>query len=482
MAMSGGGVGSAPPRVLGAPPRVLLVEENLDELASIAASLRQRGVHVALANGVSMACERAKTARVDVVVAASELTEAREDGLGLLDALAIELGQLPPVLLLVREGPGPLQGEAVRRGDVDAIVARVRALVAVLPPRWAESSPPTALYSGSLAKVEITDVIETLSVERTTGTLGVTTPTGAGDVRFVDGGVVDAVYLRFEGVKALVRMNAETEGRFVFTSDTPTVLGRMSLSTAQLLRDVAAHTAEAKRLRAQLGDLSAKALLAAEGGEHADLSPLARATLAKLRAPATVDEVLDELSEPDAHVLAAIVELDAAGRLKRLPHEVQRAPLVGTEQLHLMRALVSRASAPGYEGTTRLVFAGTPSRLAVFAHAALRLLDALPPPDSAPTIPIPHSIALVRLGDDVDVELVALPLVPAYAPLWPLTLAGSAIVVRLDDAAGSALAEACAAAEISVLDAQALVGTLEEGSVAQVASLIRAAIESTQGS
>ena len=104
-----------------------------------------------------------------------------------------------------------------------------------------------------------------------------------------------------------------------------------------------------------------------------------------------------------------------------------------------------------------------------------------PPPSRRPSIPIPYAIATVRLGDDVDVEIVALPLVPAYAPLWPLTLAGAAIVVRLDDAAGSALAEACAAAEIPVLDAHVLVGTLEEGSVAQVAGLVRAAIEATQG-
>ncbi len=311
--------------------------------------------------------------------------------------------------------------------------------------------------------------------------LAVTTPAGAGDVRLVEGGVVDAVYLRFEGLKALARIVGESDGRFVFTPDTPTVLGRMSTPTDALLRAVEAHSSEAKELRARLGELSGKALLAAEGLEQSDRSPLARTVLAKLRAPATVDEILEEMPEPDAHVLAALVELDAAGRLKRIPHEVQRAPLVGTEQIHLMRALVSRAVVPGYEGPARILFAGTPSRLAVFAHAALRLVDAFAPAEVATTIPIPHAIATIRLGDDVDVDLIALPLVPAYAPLWPLTLAGSAIVVRLDDAAGSALSEACAAAELPVLDANVLVGALEEGSVGQVASLIRAAIEATQG-
>jgi CheY-like chemotaxis protein len=462
-----------------APPRALLVDEDIEELAAIAADLRQRGVNVALANGVSMACERAKTIRVDVVIAASELTEAREDGLSLLDALAIELGQLPPVLLLVREGPGPLQGEAIQRGDIDGLVARVIALAAVPNPR--ESMPPSALYSGSLAKVSLSDVLQTLSVDRKTGALGVTTPAGAGDVRLVDGAVVDAVYLRFEGLKALVRMISEPDGKFLFAPETPAVLGRMSTPTRELLELAAAQIGQAKAARALLGDMTAKALVAAEGGDPGELSPLARAILARLRTPATIAELLDDLTEPDALILATLVELDGKSRLKRLPHDTQRLQLVGPDQLHLMRALVSRASAPGYQGAARLVFAGTPSRLAVFAHAALCLVDAIPSPESAPTLPIPHPIATVRFGDDVDLELVALPLVPAYAPVWPLALAGAAIVVRLDDAAGSALTEACAAAELPVLDAQMLVGALEEGSVAQVASLVRAAIEATQG-
>jgi len=464
-----------------APTRVLLVEEDIEALAIIAGDLRQRGIQVALANGVSMACERAKTARVDVVIAASELAEAREGGLSLLDALAIELGQLPPVLLLVREGPGPLQGEAVVRGDLDALVARIHALAAPSN-RGVESAPPSAIYSGSLAKVSLADVIETLWVDRKSGTIAVTTPLGAGDLRLQDGVVVDAVYLRFEGMKALVRMMGELDGRFLFTPETPAVLGRMSTPTKELLTAAADQLAQVGSLRAHLGELASRVLLAGDGGDLSELSPLARSVFARLRGPATLEEVLDDLSEPDAQILAALSELDSSGRMKRLAHEAQRVPIVATDQLHMMRALVSRAAAPGFEGPARIVFAGTPSRLAVFAHAALCLADAIPSIEPPPPVPIPHSIATVRLGDDVDLELVALPLVPAYAPLWSLALAGSAIVVRLDDAAGSALTEVCAAAELPVLDAQILVGALEEASVAQVASLVRAAIEATQRS
>lgn len=490
---------SHPPAREIAPTRVLLVDEVMENLAPLSSELRRRGMHVALANGIAMACERAKSSRVDVVLAAVELSTPRSDGLSLGDALAVELGNPPPILFLAPVGetsPGP---SLLARTDAGAVVARLVAASARSGGATTSSVPDSispssrnSLYCGALGNVSLADVVETLWVDRKTGLLALTTPTGMGDVRFVDGSIVDAVYSRFEGMKALVRMLGEPEGRYDFTSDTPAVLRRIQQRTPDILRQSKVQLDEIARLRGRLGDLSAKALLAAEGvdlemrgapsqrrGSSADAS-LQRAILTKLRAPATLDDLLDDFPEPDAVVLAALVEIDTAGRLTRLPHETYRVPLVATDQLHLMRALVSRASAAGYEGATRLVFAGTPNRLAVFAHAALCLVDALPAAEPSPPIPIPHSIATVRLGDDVDLDLVALPLIPVYAPLWPLALAGSAIVVRLDEAAGPALSEACTAAELPIVDASVLVGSLEDGNVSQVAGLVRAAIEATQ--
>ncbi len=465
------------------PSRILLVDEDIEELAALAAELRRRGLSVALANGTSMACERAKSGRFDVIVAGAELCDPSADALSLSDALAVELGRTPPVLVMVRGSDDPGGRDRVARGDVDALVARVEALAAsgsgVV--RGADSQSPGPLSAGTLAKVSLADVLQTLSLEKRSGTLALTTPAGAGDLRMADGAIVDVVYLRFEGVKALVRMLAESDGRFAFTSDTPPVLRRMNVATTELLRTAQWLLDESRQLREGLKDLAKKALLATESSDTSDLTPTARAVLAKLRAPATLDEVLDDSPEPDAALLVAVRDLHTAGRLKRLAHETNRVQLVPTDQLHLIRALVSRASAPGFSGSARLVFAGTPARLSVFAHAAVCLADSIGAPDAAPAVPIPYAIATVRLGDDIELELVALPLVPVYAPLWPMALAGSAIVVRLDDAAGSALAEACLAADLPMLDAQTLVGALEEASVAQVASLVRAAVEATHG-
>src|SRR5262245_45521415 len=103
--------------------RVLLVDHDVDALAQLATKLRERGVRVSLANGSQMAIERAKTGAFDVVVATREVAEPKEGALGVIDALSVELLQVPPLLVLVDD---EANGETrVRRDDIDRIVSRI---------------------------------------------------------------------------------------------------------------------------------------------------------------------------------------------------------------------------------------------------------------------------------------------------------------------------------------------------------------------
>ncbi len=478
-------------------PKVLLVDPDVEALASLAQALRRRGLKVQIANGTQMACERAKATRYDAVLAWHELAETEGDGLGLLDALAVETGRVPPFFLIVDDLQPPGRKDQVQRGDIEEIFNRIALTVSEpLPsspapeaaPQTTPAPPPSHRHSvltGYLSRTSLRDLLLALSIERRTGTLAVTTSQGAGELRLHDGELVDAVYLRLEGRKAVARLLGESDGTFNFLPRTPPVMRRINVSLPDLLRECDEQIQRAQVARAALGDLAKKALFANDsvgsGPSSSDLSELARTVLSRLRSPATVDEVLEEMPAPDADVLGAIRELDAAGRIKRLSHDTERVPLVSTEALHAMRALASRAKAPGYEGAARIVFAGAPGRLAVVAHSALSLIDSVAAPDGQPTVPAPYLMANVRLGDDVSVDLVALPLVPAYSPMWPMALSGSAVVVRLDDAAAVALAEACAAAEVPVVDAGVLVPSFDEGNVALVANAVRAALERAMG-
>jgi CheY-like chemotaxis protein len=460
--------------------RVLLVDHDVDALAELAGVLRERGIKVSLANGAQMALERAKTGSYDVVIAARDVAEPQDGNLGVIDALSVELVKVPPLLILIEqpEGDGPSNLRIPRR-DVERIVQRIGELAGSTSdrPRFPSLTPSAhSLEHGPLA-----DLLAVLSTEKRSGTLTVTTSKGSGELRLVEGDIADAVYVRLEGLKAVTRMISEREGTATFVPGAPAIMRRITVPTKSLLEEARALADRAKELRAKAGTLTTHTLIAADGGGADSRSGVEQDVLARLRVPATLDELLDELPHADATILESALSLDAQDRIKQLSHESSRVQLCGADQLHLVRASAARAKAAGFTGAARLVFAATASRLAVLGHTVLTLADSVPPPDPMPPIPVPHSLSTIRLGDGVELDVVALPLVPAYSPLWPMALAGAAVAVRLDEGAAEPLDEACGSVSVPILDARAVFGPVDESSPVQVASLIRTALEADSG-
>ena len=454
--------------------RVLLVDHDVDALAELADQLRQRGVKVSLASGSQMACERARVGAYDVVLAARDVAEPTDGTLGVIDALSVELPKVPPLIVLVDEEDGASEARVGRR-DLDRIVTRIEALSAGASER--PLHPSLTPSSHSLEHASLSDLLVVLATERRSGTLTVTTSKGSGEIRLVEGEVADAVYVRLEGLKAVTRMLSEREGVATFAPGAPAIMRRINVPTRLLVEEARSLADKAATLRRGAGALGTGALIAAEGGSGEGASAIDQHILTRLRVPTTLDELLDELPHSDAAVLEATLALDAGGRIKQLGQASSRVQLCGADQLHIVRASAARARAAGFTGPARLVFAAAASRLAVLGHTVLSLADALPPDEPPPSLPVPHSLSTIRLGDGVELDVVALPLVPAYAPLWPLALAGAAIAVRLDDGAAQPLEEACTSVAVTILDARAIFGEVDESSPVQVASLIRTALE-----
>jgi hypothetical protein len=393
-----------------------------------------------------------------------------------LDALSVELPVVPPLLILEDAGAGePTNDSHVRRDDVDRIVSRIDQLSRPAEGRGSHASLAPSAHT--LESAPLGDLLVVLATERRSGTLTVTTPKGSGEVRLVEGDIADAVYVRLEGKKAITRMLSERVGAVTFAPGAPAIMRRLHESTRAVVEEARALVERAATLRSQAGELATDTLLAVEGGSSDRLSEVDQHVLSRLRVPATLDDLLDELPHADAAILDSLVRLDGQGCVRHLGHGSSRVQLCGPDQLHLLRASAARARAPGFPGAARLVFAATPARLAVFGHSVLSLADAFPSQDPTPAVPVPYVLATIRLGDGVELDVVALPLVPVYAPLWPLALAGAAILVRLDEAAAESLEEACASVGVAVLDARAIFGALEESSAVQVASLIKTALD-----
>lgn len=168
--------------------RVLLVDQDVEALAQLAAKLRDRGIRVSLANGSQMACERARSGGYDVVLAARSVAEPDDGAMGVIDALSVELAQVPPLLVLHETAAGESfrNDSRVHRDDINRIVLRIEQLTAARDGGRA-SRASLAPSAHTLENAPLADLLVLLSTERRSGTLTVTTPQGSGELRLVEG-------------------------------------------------------------------------------------------------------------------------------------------------------------------------------------------------------------------------------------------------------------------------------------------------------
>jgi hypothetical protein len=147
----------------------------------------------------------------------------------------------------------------------------------------------------------------------------------------------------------------------------------------------------------------------------------------------------------------------------------------------VLSALAQRAARSGYRGPARVVVAATAHRLVTLMHATGRIADAIVPTETVPAAPVPYTLATLRLGE-AELEVMGLPLVEAYSPLWGLALPGATALARIELTASEALDTACSIAAVPLLEAADLLPEGEESDPEQVAMLLRLLLEKALGS
>jgi hypothetical protein len=308
-------------------------------------------------------------------------------------------------------------------------------------------------------------------------------------VRLVDGEVIDAVYRRLEGEKALFRLLSEREGRFAFSLGDPSTARRITSATSHLLMEAMHQVDEVKRYLNALSPAGEALILedafSAPPSRPPDLpgerAALARELTALLQIPRAIDELLDESSAPDLAILDALAALMSAGKIRRIPIAELTTPFAPPEQLPVLRSLVSRLTRPGFAPPPRLLIAASVRRMPTLASAVRRISDALAPGELASPVPVPRPLGTLRLGDGVELALTGLPTEETFAPMWALALPGAAAVVRLNDAGGPALEAHCQAVEVMLIDAESVMGAIDVTAPGQIAALVRSALEMAAG-
>jgi hypothetical protein len=451
---------------------ILLIEPDVDMLGTLASRLRSRGLSVVIADSIAGALERAAADDLLAVLVASTLLSDADGFERLKNATA--LGDAPFFILVDKPVGASLAPDELPHHDIELIARRLYAIPSRVPVGPEEGGD----FRGDLQQVSTVDLLQLLAMNRRSGTLAINTPAGAGEVRIKNGEIVDAVFRRLEREKALYRLVGETDGTFSFVGGTPQFLERISTSTNTLLMEGMRQLDEAQRLRQQLA-LDGTALLAiAPPGQ--DTSEAEGRVLETLTTPRTLSELLDEVMLPDLAVLEALSALLEQGLVRRIATSAVRVELADPERMAVLAALAKRAARSGYRGSARVVIAATMQRLVTLMHAIARIADTAVPTEQVPAAPVPYGLATLRLGE-ADLEVVGLPLVEAYAPLWGLVLPGAAALARMELIASEALETACSVAAVPVLEAGALLQEGDEADPEQVAMLLRLLLEKALG-
>ncbi|HVR20413.1 MAG TPA: DUF4388 domain-containing protein [Polyangiaceae bacterium] len=448
---------------------VLLIEPDVDELGALASKLRGQGLVVAIADSLESAAERARASRVDLVLVSGLLanTDDFTEHLRLLPELATT-----PRFVLVDGVPAPNSAE-LGRSDVEGIAKRIYALT--------RSVPAAAMggdFRGDLQQVSVADLLQLLGTNQRSGTLSIVTPTGQGEVRLVNGEIVDAAYRRVDGEKALIRLLGEMEGKFAFAGGTQQTLRRIQRPSHVLLMDGMRQLDEAKRIRDTLA-IGQDSLLAVVL-PRPDFGDIEQRVLEALLTPRVLNELLDEVPLLDLYVLNGLSSLLERGAVRRFAGGMLRVELGDPERLGLFAVLAKRVARPGFDGPPRIGFAASQQRLMAALPALARISDTSVTTE-VPAAPVPFRLATVRLPDGVTLEITGLPLVEAFTPLWTFVLPSCAAIARLDGEVSEALEAGCRLASVPLIDGDAALGGESDAEPERLAALIRLALERAAG-
>jgi hypothetical protein len=455
---------------------VLLVEPDVDALGELAEGLRARGLEVLLADNIETALLRLHTAKVSALLIADTLLA--DPNIEARLSADPQVARLPRWVLVSRTVQTSDKPSWLPRHDPETIARRLFTLPSRTPP----VSTDRGDFRGDLQQVSVLDLLQLLSMNRRTGSLTLVAPTGQGEVRLTEGEIVDAVFRRVEGTKALYRLLAETDGTFSFVSGTTNHLRRVTDPTHMLLLEGMRHTDEVRLLLDRLA-ATEDAIQSTPRPQSPDgsLSELERSVLLALEVPKTATAILDDINSPDLEILICVESLLDKGLLRRIEQGAVRVELAETEQLGVLSAIVRQLKRPGFPGNPRLVIFSSASRLAACLHALGRIADSLELSEVAPSAPVAFRMATLRLAEGQELDLVGLPNNVAFSPLWTLTLPGSAAIVTLGQEPSDMLEDAAGLTAVPLLDAETLVGQIDEGDPRQMAALVRAALEAAAG-
>jgi response regulator RpfG family c-di-GMP phosphodiesterase len=206
-------------KLLGNRSRALLVDVDPEETTVLELRMIEQGFVVKTARTAEQALKVLSEGETDLVV--SEIDLGQSDGLALLaEARKQSWGKDIPWVVYTRRQERAVAQKAFGLGvldyvnkpaSADVLVAKLKAL---LDQRTTASPRNTRGVSGSLREMGLPDMVQVLFHGRKSGALQIRANEGAGEIHFVEGNVVNALWRDLKGESAFYAMLKLTDGEF----------------------------------------------------------------------------------------------------------------------------------------------------------------------------------------------------------------------------------------------------------------------------
>lgn len=345
------------------------------------------------------------------------------------------------VFLADPEGAPPAEWGAVHLpldADPDEVGERIAELMVRSSELDAVMRETREEVEGRLAQIPLADLLQLFHLNRRSGTFELRrrTPDGRterGRIHLREGDVVQAVTGSVDGEKALFRLLTWSEGSFAFRPETVTLQPRITSTTRALLMEGMRQLDEWRRLRAELPSLDAHVTLRVRSGELPNaVHPLTQEVLLLLELYSRVGEVVDHASYPDYQVLRTLQTLVQRGIVEvraGAPLPPPDSGLFRASQIRRLREWLGTGGGGLSRDGKLLVAASCPAAIRDFLRIVRELPGLVPHPRMMEELAAGGAregagalgpIARLRLEDDLGIELVHVPAVSDYAPLWPL--------------------------------------------------------------
>jgi CheY-like chemotaxis protein len=307
---------------------------------------------------------------------------------------------------------------------------------------------------GRLAQIPLADLLQLFHLNRRSGTFELRRRTSdgrteRGRIHLHEGDVVQAVTGPVDGEKALFRLLTWNEGSFAFRPEPISIAPRITTTTRALLMEGMRQIDEWRRLRAELPSLDAHVTLRVRSGELPSVvHPLTQEVLLLLELYSQVAEVVDHSSYPDYQVLRTLQTLVQRGIVEvraGAPIPPPDSGLFRASQVRRLREWLGvRGPSIGPRDGKLLVASSSPEATRNFLQVLRGVPGLVPHPRMGEGIPADAlgAMARLRLEDDLGIELVHVPAVASYAPLWPLAGHGALGTVLLMEGAVADAAQA----------------------------------------